>query len=247
LNTSPDSLTIAARFSGPPSSGNGGYTAGLLAEQTVAGPDSPVTVTLRRPPPLDSPLRLRPTAGGKAGMTLLDREAVVAEGGPGTFVHDCVEPVSLQVARDAQAAYRGLVNHPFPTCFVCGPDRAPGDGLRLAPGLLAGAAGRTACVWTPDRSLGGADGMVAPHFVWAALDCPGGWTSDLDARPLVLGRITAESTAPVSVEKPYVVVARLVGEAGRKVSTASALYDAGGQILGRAEHIWIAVDPAQFR
>ena len=42
----------------------------------------------------------------------------------------------------ASATYPGFSAHPFPTCFVCGPERAEGDGLRLFPGRLPD--GRTA-------------------------------------------------------------------------------------------------------
>jgi hypothetical protein len=43
-----DSLVIPSRFCGPLDSGNGGYVCGRIAAY-VSGP---VTVTLRRPPPL---------------------------------------------------------------------------------------------------------------------------------------------------------------------------------------------------
>jgi hypothetical protein len=61
--------------------------------------------------------------------------------------------------------------HPFPGCFVCGPNRAPGDGLRIFPGMVA-ASDAVAALWTPDATLCDARGRVAPEFLWAALDCP---------------------------------------------------------------------------
>jgi len=42
--------------------------------------------------------------------------------------------------------------HPFPTCFVCGPDRRPGDGLRILVGPVAGR-DLSANVWYPDEAL----------------------------------------------------------------------------------------------
>ena len=48
--------------------------------------------------------------------------------------------------------YPGLGNHPFPTCFACGPDRAEGDGLRIFPGPVGGASGDrgyVASLWVP--------------------------------------------------------------------------------------------------
>jgi len=53
-------LRVPARFRGPPSSGNGGWTSGALAE--ASGFD-PVTVRLLAPPPLDTPLDLVPVDG----------------------------------------------------------------------------------------------------------------------------------------------------------------------------------------
>ena len=46
-------IVIPRRFNGPPSSANGGYAAGALAE--AAGLED-VTVQIRRPPPLETPL-----------------------------------------------------------------------------------------------------------------------------------------------------------------------------------------------
>ena len=235
----PTSLTVAARFAGPPRSGNGGYTAGLVAEHV--SPGQPVTVTLRRPPPLDTNLRLV-----RDGPTtkLLDADEVVAEASEDAFSGDPVETVDVTVAREAEAAYQGLVDHPFPNCFACGPARD--DGLRLAPGMIS--PGRTACVWVPDASLAATEeaDLAAVRFAWAAMDCPGGWTSDLDARPLVLGRMTAVCAEPPIIGRPHVIVAALVGEDGRKTFTASTLYDDDGRVLGRAEHTWIAIDPTAF-
>jgi hypothetical protein len=45
-------LTIPSRFRGPSGVGNGGYVCGRIAGYL----DGPATVTLRRPPPLASPM-----------------------------------------------------------------------------------------------------------------------------------------------------------------------------------------------
>jgi hypothetical protein len=49
-------LTIPARFNGPPSSANGGYTCGLVAG--LVGTEV-ASVSLRAPPPLERPLAVR--------------------------------------------------------------------------------------------------------------------------------------------------------------------------------------------
>lgn len=244
-------LTIEARFAGPPGSGNGGYTAGQLAgfvggHAAGGGPYSPVRVTLRRPPPLGTALQVSVTGG----LTCLRHgDALIAEAEPGELQSGLPPPVSVDAARQAQTSYAGRADHPFPGCFVCGTDRRTGDGLLLTPGLIA--PGQTACGWRPDASLsasatGHPGDLVAEEFVWAALDCPGGWTSDLDARPLVLGRMTATCDVTARVGEHYVVVGQLLDTQGRKTYTATALYDADSRLLARAEHTWIAIDSASF-
>ncbi len=244
-------VVIASRFAGPPGSANGGYAAGRLA----AFQDDPVVaVTLRRPPPLQVPLDVEAT---QSAATLTADGVLVAEARPASLRHHPVEAVDIDAARAAERGYRGRTRHPFPRCFVCGPDRAPGDGLRLFAGPVDNS--RTACTWTPDASLTdptattmvaagepGAATVVGSEFVWAALDCPGGWTSDLESRPMVLGSITAEVGSRPRVCETYVVVGGLIGVDGRKTYTATALYDQAGLLLARAEQIWVTVDPATF-
>ncbi|MEU4191242.1 hypothetical protein AB0E69_05030 [Kribbella sp. NPDC026611] len=236
-------VQVARRFQGPDRSGNGGYVAGLVGTALAAQlPDAQVPkVTLRVPPPMDRDLSLTAEA---AGARLTDGDALVADGVPvdGGFLADAtIDPVSAEEARAAEAAYRGLRNHPFPNCFVCGPSNA--GGLQLRPGPID--EGRTACTWTPGADLA-TEGLVDELFLWAALDCPGGWTIDLDGRPSVLGQLTACIDARPQVGEECVALGRYLGEDGRKTFTASTLYDADGRVLARAKHTWILVDPALF-
>ena len=221
------SVVVATRFRGPTTSGNGGFTAGLLAEACAV--DGPVQVTLRTPPPLERPLQVHDGA-------LLDGDTLVAQAEPGALTA-LPDGVDLAAARAAEQAYAGLVRHPFPECFVCGPAREPGDGMRLFPGPIGD--GRTACTWTPGSEVG-------LPFVWAALDCPGAWTSDVVGRPMVLGRMTATVAGAVVPGRTYVVTGTLLLTEGRKTRTATALLDAGGEVVARSEQVWIAVDPRAF-
>jgi hypothetical protein len=247
MDSAATSLTIAARFAGPTRSGNGGYTSGRLA--SCLSSTEPVTVTLRQPPPLDTELTIATGVAerGTDELRLLSPDgSVVAVAAPGGFDAEPPGSVSIEEARAAESSYAGLTGHPFPGCFVCGPDREPGDGLRLSPGRPR--TGRTACTWTPDASLaaGAGSASTAAEFVWAALDCPGGWASDLENRPLVLGRMTAAYDQLPLLEEAYVVVGAVLGSERRKTYTGSALYDADGRLIARAEHTWIAVDPSRF-
>jgi hypothetical protein len=168
--------------------------------------------------------------------------------------------VSLTVARDAEASYPGLLHHPFPTCFACGVGREPHDGLRIFPGRVADAPGgigpdgqRVAASWVPDPSVAEdfheyADAVPRASLpvTWSALDCVGGWAGDLEERPMVLGRMTARIDALPVIGEAHVVVGQRRGVDGRKTFTAATLYDADDRIVARAEHTWIAVDPATF-
>ena len=62
-------LSVPHRFHGPPRSGNGGWTAGALAQRLDVDPSSTaITVALRLPPPLDVPLGVTPTEAGVAAL-----------------------------------------------------------------------------------------------------------------------------------------------------------------------------------
>ncbi|MEV2238606.1 hypothetical protein [Micromonospora sp. NPDC049891] len=216
-------MIIEGRFNGPPGSGNGGWSAGVFA--TAYGGDGPVEVTLRRPPPLDTPL------------TLVDAEVrdpageVVAQLRPAEDLDDAtVPPVDLTTARAASTAYPGLVDHPFPGCYVCGPQRA--DGLRVFPGRLPD--GRTAAPVRAPR-------QVEVATVWAALDCPGGWAVIDTGRPYVLGRIAARIEALPDPDDECVVTGAVIGTEGRKAFVRTSLYAPDGRRLGHARATWIAV------
>lgn len=236
-----DVLTVARRFNGPPASGNGGYVAGLLAQQV---PSASATVTLRLPPPLDRELRVLRDESDVTG--LYDDTALVAEATPADtatgHVFSPIDPVPYDVAAETSAAFLAARReHPFPECFVCGTGRAEGDGMRLFPGLLPQRPGTTACAWVPDASLAGPDGLrVRSEFVWAALDCPGAWTVlGTETPALLLGRITARVDALPYLGERCVVMGHLLGRDGRKVHTATTLYDGDGRIAGHAEAVWI--------
>ncbi|HEY0688371.1 MAG TPA: hypothetical protein VGD71_04955 [Kribbella sp.] len=242
--TAYDSLRIDSRFRGPARSGNGGYVTGLVgtALAAVSADDTVPQVRLRIPPPLELDLDLEVTT---EGAQLTGPAGPIAAAMPvdsSTLDTAIVDPVSHDEARAAEASYRGLAGHPFPTCFVCGPENA--EGLQLRPGQIGD--GRTACTWTPDSDLLAADELVDATYLWAALDCPGGWAIDLENRPSVLGQLTACIDARPPAGEACVVMGRILAEDGRKTTTATTLYDADGRVLARAQQVWIMVDPARF-
>ena len=241
-------LLIPARFRGPASSGNGGWTCGALAAHVAATPADAVTVRLRMPPPLDTELDVTE----QDGVTVASVDGrPVAEARLADRPLTEVPPVDAGTARAAEPAYPGLRSHPFPTCFACGTGREPGDGLRIFPGP---AGDGTAATWTPDPSVAEDWHEYADHdrraslpVTWAALDCIGGWAGDLtEERPFVLGTMTARVDALPVIGEEHVVVGALRGTDGRKTFTASTLYDSDGRVVATAEHVWIRIDPQDF-
>jgi hypothetical protein len=216
-------VTIAPRFNGPPGSGNGGYVCGLLAREI----DGPSEVTLRAPPPLARALRLSTEAD--SAVHLFDGEALLGEAHPVEFSLDPPTAPSLEAARAAAKHYVGLRDHRYTTCFTCGPGRPPHDGLHLYTGPVEGR-DMVACTWTPRADLDRGDHRVAPEFIHAALDCPSYW-----ALPRA-GSIDAELPR---IGEELIVAAWPLGSDGRKHRGASAVYRANGEIIARAEALWI--------
>lgn len=231
-------LLVPGRFCGPPGMGNGGWIAGSLARHLPLGP---VQVTLRAPAPLDRPLTVRATANT---VQLLDGDTLCAEA-QRTDALDGSDPAPVDVdgAASASSAFVGHHEHPFPTCFVCGPRREPDDALRIFPGLVDGRPGVVAAPWVPSPSLAGPGGTdhVRTEAIWAALDCPTGWAHFEPGGVALLGRHTVELVRPVAVGEQYVVVAERGLIDGRKLHATAALYDLGGTVHASARALWITL------
>jgi hypothetical protein len=235
-------LRVPARFCGPPGVANGGFTSGSLAALLGGAAE----VTLRRPVPLDRPL---PVRGDGDGTTVVeDGGVVLAEARPAKVPVE-PPPVPAAVTREAAEAAAGRSRYydapVFPGCFVCGPARTAGDGLRVFPGRVAGRA-LWAAPWTPDETVAGTDGRVRPEVVSAALDCPSGiGASDAADVPagtaVLLGRMAATvDELPRPGDRCTVVAWPLAGD-GRKLRAGSALLGPDAEVLAAATTVWIIV------
>ena len=240
------SVIIDKRFCGPPNSANGGYVCGILA----SGMGPSVEATLRAPPPLGRPLKLKCSTDGttelRDGATLLGtaRDAHLELGEIPTASYAQAEEAARRSPYDES-------NHNLPSCFVCGPARAAGDGLRIFVGplihrpeieVLAGP-------WVPYPDLAGKDGRVTAEFVWAALDCPTGFACMASRQlgmgghePILLGRMTARINACPRPGDRCVLTAWPTGRDGRKLFADSALLGPDGELLATARATWLLVD-----
>lgn len=234
-------VVIERRFRGPPDSANGGYACGTLAGHVEGNPA--VEVTLRAPPPLDTALQVEAV---DSGAELRDGDAVVAEARPAPApALDFPDPVSIGLAATARQN-ADLDQHPFPSCFVCGPGREKGDGLGIVSGPVSGR--ETELVAGPfatEEWMSEGEGNVRSEIVWSVLDCPSGIAvlvmPELEG-PYVLGRLTAHIARPVEIGRTYAAIGWPVANEGRKFSGASAIFDPDvGEPLAWASALWIRV------
>lgn len=240
---SPGTVTIAARFHGPPGSGNGGYSCGVVAREFG---QNPAEVSLVAPPPLDRPLTMVSDVGQ---MRLLDGDEVIAvaqrasepDAGPVVSAPDATDAV----ARFDEKAY--AADHAYPTCFTCGPARPEGEGLRLWPGRTS-TPGVVTWPWVPDLATSDGTGIVDTAIVWAALDCPSGhaWFDlDPELTPIVLGRLRVVIHRRPAVGESVVVVGWTKEASGRKRVAGSSIRDANGELAAAADATWIVLTEEQ--
>lgn len=233
-------FTIDERFCGPPKSGNGGYTAGRLAAHLPGT----VAVRLKAPPPLGVELRLE---SGDSEAKLFAGDALIGEAKQTTL--DLTPPPcpSLAEAEAAVEGFPGFKTHNFPGCFVCGPERAEHDGLRIFPGPLAGST-TLAAPWVPDTSLADETGVVKPEFIWAALDCAGAFAlyPIPEELAIVLGEFVVSILDQGRADERCVVLGWPLGSDGRKRFAGTALYGADQRLIAVARAVWVEVPASSW-
>jgi hypothetical protein len=229
-------VTVPSRFNGPPTSGNGGYSCGMVA----AALDGPVAVSLRRPVPLDRALAVRDEGDGKVCAFAGDELIVEAVQAAPLSKWDGGSP-GFAEARAAHDRYDAPADGEFGHCFVCG--RSRHDGFDIFTGPVDGT-DLVASPWTPPAWAADDGGAVLPEFVWAALDCPGYFAlHGADAAIAYLARQQVEILAPVRAGVEYVVVGRPLERAGRKGTAATAVLDVDGNVLAHAECLLVVPRP----
>lgn len=228
-------ILVDKRFNGPPDSANGGYMGGQMA-RLLGGPTA---VSLRVPPPLETPLRVE--RDGADLIASAGDGTVIAHAQPASVDIDVPPCPTLADVVAAEPNYAGFAFHAIPHCFVCGTGRDHGDGLRIFASPVDGAH-MVAAAWTPEPELG-TDGLVDPEFVWAALDCPGYFAAvnDLGVKGIKMftGRMAVEQVAPVKAWAPHIVTGWAIKHEGRKHWVGTALYTAAGALCAKSDALWI--------
>ncbi len=231
----PATISVGKRFCGPPNSGNGGYTCGLISKAMPV----PADVTIRRPVPMETELSIHEHGDH---IHLKHHEELIAEAAPLIFAaHVPREQIDLDQANKSAAASPAFHNHPFPTCFTCGPDRAEGDGLRIFPGKWQGSAREYfVAPWTPNAGLADRSGNVREEFIWAAMDCPTGFAAGFPwAGTLVTGRLGAHLVAPVRGGEKCILLSWATGQEGRKYFAECVLLGEDGTVRAESRATWI--------
>ena len=226
-------MIIEHKYCGPSTSGQGGYVCGLVGS-LIQGP---AEVILRIPPPLEHELEV--CIIGDYQVNIMDGDTVVAEAHPVAFEMDVPAHPTYAEAQRASKDYLGFKHHPFPRCFVCGPQRAVGDGMRIFPGPVTG--GRmVAAPWIPDASMSDDHGLVRPEFIWAALDCPGAFAAMGDIpRTIVLGKLAVAVLKGIRADERYTVIGWKIAEDGRKYYTGTAVFSESDGLCAKAKATWI--------
>lgn len=221
-----DAGTVSARFDGIPGFTLGGWLAGQVA--SVLGDE--VEVRLLRPFRSGSALTVERTGDGARALS---EGEVVAEGRPWPGTLEPPRTPKLAEAIRASEGYSGFGEHPFPSCYCCGPGRAEGEGLRIFPGVVA--EGLLAAPWTPHPAHCDAHGHAPLETLWSASDCPALWAL-MHAEPPGTGRCVVSGTlrlrrlALVPSGEPHVIIAWKTGESGRRIEAGVAFLAADGSL-----------------
>lgn len=233
-------LIISSRFRGPPKSGNGGYVCGRVAAHLP----SSAAVRLKAPPPLETELRID---ASEASARLMHGTNVIAEGKAAELDLTAPTAPTIAEAQEAAKSYTGFIRHVFPQCFVCGPQRAIGDGLRIFPGLIA-TRPIVAAPWIPDSSLGDGSSRVRPEFLWAALDCTSAFAvlPIPEGKAIVLGELCVRVDGTVTPDETCILIGWPLQTDGRKRFAGSAVFSSSGRAVAVGRATWIEVQASAF-
>jgi len=203
-----------------------------------------VTVRLKAPPPLKTKLRRDWT---NDSARLLHDSTVIGEARTSELRLELPNCPTLAQAEHAAAAFPGFTSHLFPRCFVCGPAREAGDGLRIFSSPLQGQT-LHAAPWVPHESLADDRGDVATEFLWAALDCPSGFAvlPVPEGMAIVLGELCASLDGSLVAGQPTVVTSWPIAHEGRRRTAGTAIHTTAGQLIATARAVWIEVPRSQW-
>ncbi|MCE9499688.1 MAG: hypothetical protein K8R21_04195 [Leptospira sp.] len=220
---------LSKRFCGPPKTGNGGFTAGLLVE--AVGTDA-AEIRLLNPTPVETSIIIE-SEKGLRGTIFNDSKKALAtlKSIPDEDFPEYNLPVvpDLDDAKKMSVLYAGFTTHPFPTCFVCGPKREVNDGMRIFVGPAPEQIGFDNLLvghWLPDETIASQNGFIRDAAIWGALDCPGGFSavSD-DPRLIVLSKICGRIIERPKVGENCIVMTWRLKRMTRAFKVMTAIFE----------------------
>ncbi len=227
-----ESLVVDGRFCGIVGRGQGGYLAGLVAGMLA----EPVQIDFRNAIPLDVALDVEQR---NDVIQVKHDEKVIVERRPGASPERTPEAVDFKTALAGRSTGEAGAREVVSDCFSCG---TRPDTLRVHAGPIGD--GRYATPYTP-QAWTSPNGVVEPPFVWAPLDCASGWGVTWEPpHPIaVTATLTTEILEAVEPGRDYVVVAETeeMWRTRRRMAWA-AMYTTTGDLVARAESLWISLE-----
>ncbi len=234
-------VRIDKRYCGPPKSGNGGYSCGLLANFI----EGAANVRLSIPPPLDTDIQI---ISEDSGIGAYVEGAKIGQAAPAYVDINLPKIPTREAIKKARQIYLDDAdNHPLDVCFVCGPKRQPDDGLCLFTGPIENST-VNADFWSPNADHADEDGLVRPEILWAALDCPTFFAlRNGNTKFCLLGSLTAEVYRRPKSKEELIIMAWARGVDGRKLFGDCAIVDEKGEIIAASNAVWIEItDPKKI-
>jgi len=180
---------------------------------------------------------------------LFHKDELVATGSPASVDIEIPQPPDFNAASAASARYRGFESHFYPGCFVCGPERGHGDGLRIFAGPVEpgkGPDGTVAASWIPDESLADSSGKISAEYLWAVLDCPGAYSfPEPESGTILLGELCVDIRGSVVADEKCVLIGWEIKQDGRKHYTGTALFGESGSCRAVGYATWFEVPDTQ--
>ncbi len=237
------SVSIDRQFNGPPKSGNGGYVAGMTADLLLGegSGNAAFEVSLKAPPPLDTPLDAVTDETGK--LTLMEGDKPVVDG---RLLNDWTLDLPPFSARAALSTSVFESTLGFDECFVCGSNRKKGDGLCLRAEQQPDPSDHWIAPFDVDPAFCGTDGVLARRYMVSALDCPG-YAAVAAGELAVLARFRFRISGRLTAGDQAEVHAWPIQSSGRKRVAGTAILDPTGGVVGYAEALWIVIRPDQLR
>jgi acyl-coenzyme A thioesterase PaaI-like protein len=161
-----------------------------------------------------------------------------------------IEQLTAAPARDRLELMRAPAGEPF---------RMLSGGAGFADRAVAGAANPTSIDLDVDyegdevvarvvlrRAFEGAPGRAHGGIVAAAFDDVTGFVIGLLRQPAFTGELTVRYLAPVPVDEPLEMRARLDGRERRKLFISGEARNQHGEVVATCRAIYVAVDPTRF-